>query len=150
MLAGLAGHLLSTSFLEGRLAAAGAMNAHAWRRFVEARRLGDTLGPSSSLRALLEVGASPLDRVLGFEPPRDVERADTVLVTTLTGGAEGVALIVAPWSEPLDRLRPPATMRSVTRRAASATPSAWYEASGSMRGRPPGGASVMLASGPAA
>src|SRR6266849_3166934 len=104
MLAGLAGHLLSTSFLEGRLTTADAVDARAWRRFVEARRRSNSLGPSSSLRALLEVGATPLVAVVGFEPPRDVEVVDTMLATTLNAGAENVALVVAPWGEPLDPL----------------------------------------------
>ena len=104
MLAGLAGHLLSASFLEGRLATAGAADTHAWRRFVEARRRSNSLGPASSLRALLEVGAAPLVAVAGFEPPRDVEPVGTLLAATLNAGADNVALVVAPWGEPLDPL----------------------------------------------
>ena len=104
MPAGLAGHLLSKSFLEGRLQTAGAIDSRAWRRFVEARRLSDALGPSSSLRAVLEAGATPLVGVLGFEPPQDVERLDPVLISTVRAGVANVALIVAPWGEPLDLL----------------------------------------------
>ena len=62
------------------------------------------LGPSSSLRAVLESGAIPLVRTLGFDPPQDVERLDTVLISTLRAGEEAVALIVAAWAEPLDLL----------------------------------------------
>ncbi len=104
MPAGFAGHLLSKSFLEGRVQAAGAVDARAWRRFVEMRRLSDALGPSSSLKAILEASATPLVGALGFEPPRDVERLDSVLISTIRAGGENVALIVAPWGEPLDLL----------------------------------------------
>jgi hypothetical protein len=104
MTAGLAGHLLSKSFLEGRIQAAGAVDTHAWRRFVDARHFGDALGPASSLRSILESGAVPLVRAIGFEPPQQVERVDTVLIATLPAGADGVALIVASWGEPLDLL----------------------------------------------
>jgi hypothetical protein len=104
MPAGLAGQLLSKSFLEGRIQAADAVDSRAWRRFVEARRLGDTLGPSSSLRAVLETAATPLVGVLGFEAPCDVERVDHVLISMVRAGAQNVALIVAPWGEPLDLL----------------------------------------------
>ena len=61
------------------------LTARAWRRFVEARHLGQALGPSSSLRAMLESGATPLVRAIGFEPPRDVERLDTVLIVDASG-----------------------------------------------------------------
>ena len=104
MLSGLAGRLLSTSFLEGRLATAGATDARAWRRFADARRRGDALGPSSSLRALLEIGATPLAGALGFEAPRDVERVDAALVATLDARDGSVALVVAPWGGPFDLL----------------------------------------------
>jgi hypothetical protein len=118
MLEGLAGHLLSASFLEGRLAAAAPVDARVWHRFIDLRRHGVGLGPSSSLRALLEIGATPLVAILGLEPPRDVEPVDTVLVTSMTSGgasgmtsgpharrnttSENVVLVVAPWGEPLD------------------------------------------------
>ena len=42
--------------------------------------------------------------MLGFGPPRDVERIDTVLASTFAAGHERVALIIGPWAEPLDLL----------------------------------------------
>ena len=117
MPAGLAGHLLSASFLESRLQTAGVVDSRVWRRFVEARRRGDGLGPSSSLRAILEAGAMPLLVALGFEPPRDVERLDPVLISTVRAGAENVALILAPWGEPLDLLSRTGIRQAICRAA---------------------------------
>ena len=68
MPAGITGHLLSKSFLEGRLRTAGTVDTRVWRRFVEARHLGEALGPASSLRAVLESGATPLVGAIGLRP----------------------------------------------------------------------------------
>ena len=106
MLPGFAGHLLSESFLEEKLtndAAIGDMNA-AWRRFGDARRRSQSLGPASSLRAMLGLGAAPLTGVMGFAAPRDIALDRTVLVTTVDAGGEPVVLIIAPWCEPLETL----------------------------------------------
>ena len=106
MTAGLSGHLLSASFLEGRLRPEDRDEA-ARRRFIDARRRASALGPSSSLRALLAAGAAPIVDVLGFQPPQELERLDTVLATTVKKASDRMAhllLIVAPWAEPLDLL----------------------------------------------
>jgi hypothetical protein len=104
MIAGFSGHLLSASFLEAALQAAGREDAAASRLFALARRRAGGLGPSSSLRTLLDVGAMPALGVVGFEPPLDVERVDAVLAGTLTAGTQSLVLIVAPWGEPLEIL----------------------------------------------
>ena len=109
MLPGFAGHLLSESFLEERLTSDGPTSdiAAAWRRFGDARRRGQSLGPASSLRAMLGLGATPLAGVMAFAEPRDIALDRTVLVATLDtlgAGGEPVALIVAPWCEPLEPL----------------------------------------------
>jgi len=102
MLHGLAGHLLSESFLEDKLTGDGPNDANAWRRFADARRRGQSLGPASSLGAMLDIGATPLAGMMGFPAPRDIAIDRNVLVATLDAGGERVALLVAPWSEPLD------------------------------------------------
>ena len=117
MPAGLSGHLLSASFLEGRLRAAAAGDSGAHRRFVAARRASTTLGPASGLRALLDTGATPLMAVLGFEPPQDVERTGAVLASTFLAGAERIALVIAPWGEPLDRASHAGVRQAVLRSA---------------------------------
>jgi Eco57I restriction-modification methylase/N-6 DNA Methylase len=102
MIAGLSGHLLSASFLEGALQAGGREDAAARRLFAVARHRAGGLGPSSSLRTLLDVGAMPALGTVGFEAPLDVERIDAVLAGTLTAGSQRLVLIVAPWAEPLE------------------------------------------------
>ena len=102
MTAGLSGHLLSASFLEGRIRAAAVDDSGTRRRFVAARRAAAFLGPASGLRALLDAGATPLMAALGFEPPQDVERLGAVLAATFVAGAGRIALVIAPWGEPLD------------------------------------------------
>jgi Eco57I restriction-modification methylase len=104
MLAGLSGHLLSASFLEGAVRAADRHDTPARRLFAHAWRGARGLGPSSSLRTLLDAGATPVLSAVGFEPPLDVERIDTVLAATLTTRTQRVLLIVAPWAEPLNVL----------------------------------------------
>jgi len=106
MLPGLTGHLLSESFLEEKLTSDGTASETnaAWRRFGDARRRSQSLGPASSLRAMLGLGATPLTGVMGFAEPRDITLDRTVLVATVDAGGEPAALIVAPWCEPLELL----------------------------------------------
>ena len=103
MPAGLSGFLLSASFLEGRLGTVD-VDVRARHRFAAARQASTALGPSSSLRSMLDAGAAPVVDALGFGPPQDVERVGAVLASTFAAGDERVALIVAPWAEPLDLL----------------------------------------------
>ncbi len=105
MPAGLSGYLLSASFLDGRLGTVD-VDSRTRRQFTAARQASIALGPSSSLRSMLDAGAAPVVEALGFGPPQDVERVDAVLASTFAAGAERVALIVAPWAEPLDPLSP--------------------------------------------
>jgi hypothetical protein len=105
MVPGFAGHLLSESFLEDKLTAGrSAIDRDAWRLFTDARRRGQSLGPASSLRAMLGEGAAPLAGVMGFAAPRDVAFDRTVLVATVDAGGEPVVLIVARWCESLELL----------------------------------------------
>jgi len=106
MLPGLTGHLLSESFLEEKLTSDGTASETnaAWRRFGDARRRSQSLGPASSLRAMLGLGATPLTGVMGFAEPRDIALDRTVLVATVDAGREPATLIVAPWCEPLELL----------------------------------------------
>jgi hypothetical protein len=105
MPAGLSGFLLSASFLEGRLGTVD-VDVRARHQFATARQASTALGPSSSLRSMLDAGAAPVVDALGFGPPQDVERIGAVLASTFVAGDERVALIIAPWAEPLDLLSP--------------------------------------------
>lgn len=128
MLPGFGGHLVSEFFIESRLAggvgaAAGdeldAARAEAVRRRVARWRKGSrSLGPASSVRALLESGAAPLVDALGFDPPSLVNQIEpSVAVASLAAGPHIVVLVVAPWGERLDRLWRPAVTHAIRRGA---------------------------------
>jgi hypothetical protein len=91
---GLTGHLLSVSFLESRIST-GAFTI----RHTRGRSL--SLGPASSLRAVLEDGVLPLLGSLGFEPPRDVHINRESLVATFGERRWPIVLLVASWGHPL-------------------------------------------------
>ena len=104
MTLGLTGHLLSASFLESRLRApdaGGPEHARGWRDLAALRRRTASLGPASSPRALLDAGATPLLEGIGLGAPRDVEIAGRLLTATVDAGDHAIALLVAPWGEPL-------------------------------------------------
>jgi hypothetical protein len=105
MIPGFAGHLLSESFLEEKLLSGrDATDVIAWRLFTDARRRGQSLGPASSLRAMLNLGVGPVAESLGFRAPRDVEIDRMLLVATLDAGSEPIVFIVAGWNQPLELL----------------------------------------------
>jgi len=93
---GISGHLLSTSFLSGKLPAADTADSTLLSRSA-------SLGPASSLRAVLDSGATPLLAAVSLGPPADVELVNHVLVATVGSGDEPTALLVTPWGEPLHR-----------------------------------------------
>src|SRR4051812_31935204 len=107
MPARLSGSLLSASFLDGRLRAIDVdprTHLQVGRQFAAARRAAGVLGPSSSLRSMLDAGAAPIIDAFGFGTPQDVERVGAVLASTVTAGNDRIALIVAAWADPLDPL----------------------------------------------
>jgi len=106
---GIRGHLLSTSFLAGKLAA-GAADATSLPG-------ASSLGPASSLRAVFDSGAMPLLEAVGLGAPSDVELANHLLVATVASGNQSIALLVAPWGEPL-HLHWRAAIEHATRRSA--------------------------------
>ena len=109
MLIGFEGHLLSDHVLEE--ASAEARSKGDVHRFVQTalrdwQRRQHGLGPASSLRAILEVGAEPLVRVLGFgDGAAEIRPAKNILVATLrTGASTPVILVVTAWGDRLDPL----------------------------------------------
>ncbi len=122
MLPGLTGHLVSEAFLEAylqtirtaetsRLIGRVSIELTAWRRQRE------TLGPASSLHAMLQIGAAPLVAALGFDPPADIELAERAAAATLRGGAGPIALLVAWWGDRLDPLWRTAVTQAIARSA---------------------------------
>ena len=106
MLTGFSGHLISESFLEQLLVQTPPATALRAARadLVRWRSACQALGPASSLRALLEAGAEPFARALGFSGVRQVEASKGTIAATLSGAAEPVGLVVGGWDDRLDRL----------------------------------------------
>jgi hypothetical protein len=106
MLPGFSGRLISETVLERQVSAhrVSADSVHARRLLGEWRGQTRILGPASSLRALVEIGANPLARALGFSSAGQLEFGDRAAVATVSCGSERVALVVAGWGEPLDPL----------------------------------------------
>jgi hypothetical protein len=105
MLPGFSGHLISESFLERHIADITRSSASfdaIRRRLADCRTRAQSLGPASSLRALFEVGATPLLRELGFSKTTDVEALDGALLATLSGAGTPLLLVVTSWGERLE------------------------------------------------
>ncbi|MBI4486368.1 MAG: N-6 DNA methylase, partial [Acidobacteria bacterium] len=108
MLPGFAGHLISEFFLEHRGCAAPATEspdpaaARCLRALKEWRRQCAALGPASSARAMLEIGAAPFAAALGFHPPDTVAPLKGGVAATLRAPRGAAALVVTLWSERLD------------------------------------------------
>lgn len=105
MLPGFSGHLVSESFLERVITENPPPVATldvVRRRLNDWRRRAQFLGPATSLRALLEAGAAPFFRELGFAEPADVAMLTPEIAATVWSGSGPVALIVAPWGKRLD------------------------------------------------
>jgi Eco57I restriction-modification methylase len=104
MLPGFGGHLISEHYLERNAESFPAAAAAAVRRDLMAwRRRSSSLGPASSVRAMLDAGATPLAIALGFEPPSGLVPLEQAIAATLRAGPRGVGLIVTAWGERLDR-----------------------------------------------
>jgi hypothetical protein len=119
MLYGVSGHLLSGAFLE-RLVAdlpPGDPDRQLQRHLAAWRQRSRGLGPSSSLRAMLNAGAGPLLAVFGFRPGIAITPHERSLAATVLGGARPVALLVARWGEPLDPLWREAVIEAIARLA---------------------------------
>ena len=110
MIEGVSGSLVSQHYAEHLLGAAfagrlGEQSRDQARRRVRAwwRRDGCVLGPSSSLRAIFDLGAAPLLGVLGFSArqPREVSRGILLLGDAVSPSIT-VPLIIGAWGAPLD------------------------------------------------
>jgi hypothetical protein len=104
---GVTGRLVSQVCLDAciRSHAPGDAGSHEARRALEDwRRRMAALGPTSSPRALLDVGAEPLARLLGFTSSPALELEHGSLAVGLRGPRGGAALIVTPWGARLDPL----------------------------------------------
>ena len=118
MLPGFSGHLISESFPSAAWRArsrASGSSEPGRHRLSRCRERASSLGPASSLRALLEAGATPFFRELGFVGPIGVESLKSTLAATLSNGSTPIALIVAPsGTKRLDALWRDAVVYSAT------------------------------------
>lgn len=106
MLAGITGSLIAGAFLEGTLAPeltgdpalAGIIRAlHHW-----SRRVQRTIGPASSVRAIADVAAMPLCRLLGYELIELVPHRGDLVGTLTRDRATQVVLCVSMDGRPVD------------------------------------------------
>jgi hypothetical protein len=105
MIPGFTGHLISELFLESWLDNNRLLDSERddiQRAFLEARHRAASLGPASSVRAILELGADPVVRALGFEPITGIDFVRDVIVASTSQLETSVAIIVARWGERLD------------------------------------------------
>ena len=105
MITGFSGHLIAEQFLEQRIPR-GPQEKDSpgfGARLRKCREGHRALGPATAVRGLLEVGAAPLARLLGFHIPADLEVFEHAAIATLRADGVVVALVVAPWG---DRLEP--------------------------------------------
>src|SRR5262249_21509322 len=107
MLAGVRGHLVSESYLEGYLEShppdATIMDA-AYASLARWRHRSDVLGPASSMGAMVELGAEPVLEGLGYGPISQVEAWRDAVVGTAAAGSGTVAVVIAAWGARLDPL----------------------------------------------
>lgn len=120
MLLGVTGQLVSHACLEqcvgGKVGLGEARRPE--RRALERWRRGcATLGPASSPRTLLEVGAEPLVRVLGFIPIARPDQRREAVIVGLRGTFGTATLLVAPWGARLEPLWRQAVVETRQRQA---------------------------------
>jgi len=105
ILHGVGGHLLSGTFLADALSSRDSTDREAPRReFAKWRSSCATLGPASTPRSLMQVAASPLLQILGFDRPSDVEFAGDIVAATARAGHSSIALLVDSWNGSMDVL----------------------------------------------
>lgn len=106
MLAGFRGHLISESFLERHIAghAQTTSDVDLRRRIQHWRQACHELGPASSLRALVDMGARPLTAALGFTWAGRVVTLKNALGAAIVGSGEPVALVCSAWGDSLAAL----------------------------------------------
>jgi hypothetical protein len=75
-------------------------------------RIESTLGSASSIRAITDVGALPLVNLLGLSLERRVDERDTCLMYVAAGPTR-LAVIVARWGEPLERVWRSSVIRAI-------------------------------------
>ena len=117
MLPGFGGRLLSGHVLEQYLLASRDSEMPlparaAMRRWREQQR---QLGPASSLRAMVDAGARPLSRLLGFELVEEGRSRRDISTATLRAGNVRITVMVGRWGDRLEPLWRPAVTEALER-----------------------------------
>src|SRR5262245_36413103 len=112
MLPGFGGRLVSEEFLE-QITADDAERPADWVALHACRSKRRTLGPASSLRAMLEDGAEPLARALAYDRAEQVRIGERSATAALRTGTSTVGLYVASWGERMNPLWRPAVLHAV-------------------------------------
>jgi hypothetical protein len=119
MLHGFGGHLISETFLETVLPEASDEPAAIGRRELACwRKQNSSLGPASSLRAMLDAGIRPFAAALGLDLGSGISYRSTNVAATLVGGPDPIAVLVTSWGEALDPLWRSAVTAALERAAA--------------------------------
>ena len=106
--------LLEAHVADPRRSAEAAGARPRFARWLERNRL---LGPAAALRTILEEGAEPFCRHLGFSPLQEVRWLDHLAIATITNGSRAIVLIVSRWGERLDAVWRTAIVESGRRSA---------------------------------
>ena len=120
MLPGCDGYLVSAAFLERQSVGLADVPWLDQRRrlLCEWRSGGRMLGPASTPAAMLQLSATPLVGVLGFDAPERIQRLENAIAATLPTVARPIAIVVTSWAEPLDPLWRLAVTQAIQRSAA--------------------------------
>ena len=106
MIAGVTGRLIASAFLETRTAEA-LVPSHAGTSVNAAlRQAVESCGPASPLRTILQAGAVPLMRALGFESCTDVREHPFGATATLMGQGGSIPLLITTYASRFDPLWP--------------------------------------------
>ena len=107
MIAGIRGRLISATFVETALrsvpGAAEPPPAVVHALDVWSDRRESTLGPASSVRAIVDAGVIPLLKILGFGIGRRVDEGTRAVLEAVASPDVTVPVVVVPWNDPLDR-----------------------------------------------
>ena len=106
MIAGVRGRLISATFAETALhtlpgaAVPSTAVAHALDAWSDRRE--STLGPTSSVRSIVDAAVIPLLKILGFEIGRRIDEGTRTVLEALASSETTAPVVIVPWNEPLD------------------------------------------------
>ena len=106
MIAGVRGRLISATFAETALhtlpgaAVPSTAVTHALDAWSDRRE--STLGPTSSVRSIVDAAVIPLLKILGFEIGRRIDEGTRTVLEAVASSETTAPVVIVPWNEPLD------------------------------------------------